>query len=62
MDYTGRSGADALVVVLDRVRGKGRKTWTLPTEVGCIEYGQRLYQTERVWGNSQAKFLFLMRS
>jgi hypothetical protein len=57
VDYTGRSGADALVVVLDRIHGQGKKTWTLPIGVQYVDYGQRTYHAERVWEGHTAKYV-----
>jgi hypothetical protein len=54
VDYTGRSGADVLLVVLDRIRGKGKKTWTLPTGARYVDYGQQTYYTGRVPGTGKS--------
>jgi hypothetical protein len=48
VDYTGRCGAEMLLVVHDQVRGEGKKTWVLPTGVRFVAYGDRTYTAKRV--------------
>jgi hypothetical protein len=51
VDYTGRSGAELLMVILDRVRGPGKKAWTLPTGAGAVDHGDKTYHAERLATN-----------
>jgi hypothetical protein len=56
-DFSGRSGADAILVIFDRVRGAGKKTWTLPMGVQRFEHAGRAYHSARIGGKGAREYI-----
>jgi HEAT repeat protein len=62
VDYSGRSGAELLLVVRDRIRGPGRKTWTLPVGVGFVDLGDKTYCARRLSTPRAHEWLYVIQS